>query len=62
MLNQDPVRGRRLLLEFPIRIAQTVKAVIARCDEFEGTANAEQMIAFCKERLATYKRPRVVSS
>ena len=44
----DPYRG------------ETVKAVLALREEFAGRVIPEDIIGFCKERLAAYKYPRIV--
>jgi long-chain acyl-CoA synthetase len=44
----DPYRG------------ETVKAFIALKPEYKGKVNEEEIIQFCKERLAAYKVPRLV--
>jgi long-chain acyl-CoA synthetase len=44
----DPYRG------------ETVKAFIALKEDFEGKVSGEEIISFCKERMAAYKYPREV--
>ncbi len=44
----DPYRG------------ETVKAFVALREEFKGRLSPEEIIAFCKERMAAYKYPRAV--
>ncbi len=44
----DPYRG------------ETVKAYVALKDGFEGKVTAEELIAFCKARMANYKYPRSI--
>ncbi|WP_242822383.1 long-chain-fatty-acid--CoA ligase [Thermaerobacter marianensis] len=44
----DPYRG------------ETVKAVVSLKPEFEGRVTPEELIAFCRERMAAYKYPRQV--
>jgi long-chain acyl-CoA synthetase len=44
----DPYRG------------ETVKAFVALKSESEGVVTAEELIAFCKERMANYKYPRFI--
>jgi long-chain acyl-CoA synthetase len=44
----DPYRG------------ETVKAFVALKPGMEGSVTAEEIIAFCKERIAAYKYPRLV--
>ena len=44
----DPYRG------------ETLKAVIALRAEFQNQVDAEEIIRFCKERMAAYKYPRMV--
>ncbi len=44
----DPYRG------------ETVKAVVVLRPEFRGRVSAEELIAFCRDRLANYKYPRLV--
>jgi len=39
---------------------ETVKAFIALKEGMEGTVTAEEIIAFCKSRIAAYKYPRQV--
>jgi long-chain acyl-CoA synthetase len=39
---------------------ETVKAFVALRDEFKGKVSAEELIGFCKERMAAYKYPRMV--
>ena len=39
---------------------ETVKAFVALKDDMEGTVTPEEIIAFCKERMAAYKYPRQV--
>jgi long-chain acyl-CoA synthetase len=44
----DPYRG------------ETVKAVVVLRPEFRGRVSAEELIAFCRDRMANYKYPRLV--
>lgn len=44
----DPYRG------------ETVKAFVALREEFKGKLSPEEIMAFCKERMAAYKYPRAV--
>lgn len=44
----DPYRG------------ETVKAVVVLRPEFQGRVSPEELIAFCRDRLANYKYPRLV--
>jgi long-chain acyl-CoA synthetase len=44
----DPYRG------------ETVKAFVALEEGFEGKVTNEEIISFCKERMAAYKYPREV--
>ena len=44
----DPYRG------------ETVKAFVSLSEDFKGKTNSEELIQFCKERLAAYKYPRIV--
>ncbi|MEJ5376152.1 MAG: long-chain fatty acid--CoA ligase [bacterium] len=44
----DPYRG------------ETVKAFVALRDQFKGRLSPEELIEFCKERMAAYKYPRCV--
>jgi long-chain acyl-CoA synthetase len=44
----DPYRG------------ETVKAFVALKDDFEGRVTPEELIDFCKNRMAAYKYPRIV--
>lgn len=44
----DPYRG------------ETVKAFVALREEFKGRLSPEEIMAFCKERMAAYKYPRAV--
>ncbi|CAB3394020.1 long-chain-fatty-acid--CoA ligase [Kyrpidia spormannii] len=44
----DPYRG------------ETVKAFVALRDEYAGKVTTEEIVQFCKERLAAYKYPRLV--
>jgi long-chain acyl-CoA synthetase len=39
---------------------ETVKAFVSLSDDFIGKTTTEELIAFCKERLAAYKYPRIV--
>ena len=39
---------------------ETVKAFIVLKEEFRGKTGAEEIMEFCKDRMATYKRPRIV--
>lgn len=39
---------------------ETVKAFVSLSDDFIGKTTPEELIAFCKERLAAYKYPRIV--
>jgi len=39
---------------------ETVKAFVALKQEFDGLVDAEQIMAFCRERIAAYKCPRQV--
>ena len=39
---------------------ETVKAFVSLSDDFIGKTAPEELIAFCKERLAAYKYPRIV--
>ncbi|MGB9904277.1 MAG: class I adenylate-forming enzyme family protein [Desulfotomaculales bacterium] len=39
---------------------ETVKAFVVLKDEFRGKTTAGEIIEFCKENMATYKRPRIV--
>lgn len=39
---------------------ETVKAFVSLSDGFIGKTTPEELIAFCKERLAAYKYPRIV--
>jgi len=44
----DPYRG------------ETVKALVSLKDEYEGKVTQEEVIKFCKERIASYKAPQYV--
>jgi len=44
----DPYRG------------ETVKAFVALKESYEGKVTNEEIISFCKERMAAYKYPREV--
>jgi len=44
----DPYRG------------ETVKAFVSLKDEYEGKVTQEEVIKFCKERIASYKAPQYV--
>jgi long-chain acyl-CoA synthetase len=44
----DPYRG------------ETVKAFVALKDDFKGRVTPEELIDFCKNRMAAYKYPRIV--
>ncbi len=44
----DPYRG------------ETVKAFVALKDDFEGRVTPEELIDFCKKRMAAYKYPRIL--
>jgi len=44
----DPYRG------------ETVKAFVALKDAYRGVTTPEELIAFCRERMAAYKYPRLV--
>lgn len=39
---------------------ETVKAFIALKEEYRGKEVAEEIERFCKENMATYKRPRII--
>ncbi|MEW6275807.1 MAG: long-chain fatty acid--CoA ligase [Bacillota bacterium] len=39
---------------------ETVKAYVVLKDEFRGKTTPDEIIEFCRENMATYKRPRVV--
>jgi long-chain acyl-CoA synthetase len=39
---------------------ETVKAFVALTDEYRQTVSPEDLIRFCKERMAAYKYPRIV--
>jgi len=39
---------------------ETVKAFVALTNEFKGTVTPNELIRFCKERMAAYKYPRMV--
>jgi long-chain acyl-CoA synthetase len=39
---------------------ETVKAFVALKEKFQGHVDAEQIIAFCRERIAAYKCPHQV--
>ena len=39
---------------------ETVKAFVALRDDFAGPVTAEELIGFCRERMAAYKYPRLV--
>lgn len=39
---------------------ETVKAFIALKEEYRGKIGAEEILIFCKENMATYKRPRII--
>lgn len=39
---------------------ETVKAFVALKEEFRGRVSQEELIAFCRERMAAYKYPRAV--
>lgn len=39
---------------------ETVKAFVALKPEFQGTVTPQDIVAFCKERMAAYKYPRAV--
>jgi long-chain acyl-CoA synthetase len=39
---------------------ETVKAFVALTDEYRGNVTSDELIGFCKQRLAAYKYPRVI--
>jgi len=39
---------------------ETVKAFVSLAEDFKGKTTSEELIQFCKERLAAYKYPRIV--
>ncbi len=39
---------------------ETVKAFVALKSGFEGSVRPEEIVTFCKERMAAYKYPRLV--
>ncbi|MFA7423806.1 MAG: AMP-binding protein [Desulfosarcinaceae bacterium] len=39
---------------------ETVKAFVSLIEDFKGKTTSEELIQFCKERLAAYKYPRIV--
>jgi long-chain acyl-CoA synthetase len=39
---------------------ETVKAFVSLVEDFKGKTTSEDLIQFCKERLAAYKYPRIV--
>ncbi len=39
---------------------ETVKAFVALTDEYKGAVTPDDLIRFCKERMAAYKYPRIV--
>lgn len=39
---------------------ETVKAFIALKEEYRGKVGAEEIDGFCRENMATYKRPRII--
>jgi len=39
---------------------ETVKAFVALTDEYKGALTSDDLILFCKERMAAYKYPRIV--
>jgi long-chain acyl-CoA synthetase len=39
---------------------ETVKAFVAIKDDFKGKVTSEELIEFCKQRMAAYKYPRIV--
>ncbi|MBN2283763.1 MAG: AMP-binding protein [Deltaproteobacteria bacterium] len=39
---------------------ETVKACVVLKEEFRGKTTEEDILEFCKEKMATYKRPRIV--
>ena len=43
-----------------IESGERVKAIVVLNDDFKGRISASEIIAFCNDRLATYKIPRIV--
>ena len=39
---------------------ETVKAYVVPKEEYKGKVNEEELLEFCKDKMATYKRPRIV--
>jgi long-chain acyl-CoA synthetase len=39
---------------------ETVKAFVALTDEYRGKVTSDELIGFCKQRLAAYKYPRMI--
>jgi long-chain acyl-CoA synthetase len=61
VLNQHPGVREAAAVGVPDAYrGETVKAFVALTDEYKGAVTGNDLIRFCKERMAAYKYPRIV--
>ncbi|GAC1399466.1 MAG: long-chain-fatty-acid--CoA ligase [Ktedonobacteraceae bacterium] len=61
VLYQHPAVREAAVIGIPDEYrGETVKAFVAIKSDYEGHVTAEELIAFCKERMANYKYPRFI--
>ncbi len=61
VLYQHPAVREAAVIGIPDEYrGETVKAFVAIKSDYEGRVTAEELIAFCKERMANYKYPRFI--
>lgn len=61
VLYQHPAVREAAVIGIPDEYrGETVKAFVALKSDYEGRVRAEELIAFCKERMANYKYPRFI--
>jgi long-chain acyl-CoA synthetase len=61
VLNEHPGVREAAVIGVPDAYrGETVKAFVALTDEYKGAVTGNDLIRFCKERMAAYKYPRIV--
>ncbi|UCD78065.1 MAG: AMP-binding protein [Desulfobacterales bacterium] len=61
VLNQHPAVREAAVVGVPDPYrGETVKAFVALTDEYRGAVTPNELIRFCKERMAAYKYPRLI--
>ncbi len=61
VLYRHPAVSEAAVVGFPDEYrGETVKAFVSISKDYQGGVTSEELIAFCKERMAAYKYPRIV--